>query len=375
MMVSKIWNKCFPELHSEYQVHRHNFYLCQWQRGTQVGILYLFYRWLTAITCLAVVVCSLLDIGHSSDEQFENHYAKWWIYLTNWGLLVCAIQAWFAAWIVTQGMMVRRDDFELVRRMNKSYFHNIYWVLYTVATVYSFIISLCYWCLVHNPEIHKVDTLNIMVHVFNSVIMLIDLAIVGHPIKLGHIYYTTVFGAIYALFTGIYYLAGGTDRLNRVAIYPLLDWTKPGKAVIVSICAVIFVAIVHFLCYTLYRLRVCLFKKLCVRHLNNHDIGELDDGLNSEYQHQQNLTKCPESAGNPGICSEAFVSNQISYEHQYQQLPQSHQQFERQYHTLSSQCQDNNNKDKIKFLTASVSEEQKHEEQFVNPNKILEYKM
>ena len=61
-------------------------------------------------------------------------------------------------------------------------------------------------------EIHKIDTLNIMVHVLNSIIMLIDLAIVGHPIKLSHVYFTTGIGLAYAIFTGIYFLAGGTDR-------------------------------------------------------------------------------------------------------------------------------------------------------------------
>lgn len=55
--------------------------------------------------------CSLLDIGRSDEPRFEHHYAKWWIYLTHWGLMACAIQAWLGAWIVTQGMMVDRDDF------------------------------------------------------------------------------------------------------------------------------------------------------------------------------------------------------------------------------------------------------------------------
>lgn len=64
----------------------------------------------------------------------------------------------------------------------------------------------------HFAEHHKIDALNIMVHVLNSIIMLIDLAIVGHPIKMSHAYFTTGIGLAYAIFTGIYFLAGGTDR-------------------------------------------------------------------------------------------------------------------------------------------------------------------
>lgn len=76
-----------------------------------MGILYLLYRWLAAIVFLAVLACSLLDIGRSDVVRYENHYAKWWIYLTHWALLICTIQAWLGAWIVTKGLMVDRDDF------------------------------------------------------------------------------------------------------------------------------------------------------------------------------------------------------------------------------------------------------------------------
>lgn len=41
----------------------------------------------------------------------EHHYAKWCIYLTNWGILACAIQAWLAAFIVTGGIMIVEEEF------------------------------------------------------------------------------------------------------------------------------------------------------------------------------------------------------------------------------------------------------------------------
>lgn len=51
----------------------------------------------------------MLDIGRT-EPHYENHYAKWWIYLTHWSLLACTLQAWLAAFIVTRGLMVDRDD-------------------------------------------------------------------------------------------------------------------------------------------------------------------------------------------------------------------------------------------------------------------------
>ncbi|XP_061399974.1 uncharacterized protein LOC133335679 [Musca vetustissima] len=340
MMVSKLWKGCFPDVTPEH-VHRHNFYLCQWQRNTQVRIIYLFYRWITAIICLAALVCSLLDIGRT-DEHFENHYAKWWIYLTHWGLLFCTVQAWLAAMIVTQGMMVEREDFELMRQAKKSKLHYLYWIIYTCATVYAFIITMCYWLLVHDPEVHKIDTLNIMVHVLNSVIMLIDLAIVGHPIKLSHVYFTTGIGLAYAIFTGIYFLAGGTDRKNEKAIYPMLDWRKPGKAIIVTVCAIIFVFVVHFLCFLLYRARVWLFTKLCIRSshhrrrdgdicegLNDDSCARLGGGSSADYSHQQQFptivhSEQPHRTHLSVATSAAATQPQPTTEHLYANAPSHH---------------------------------------------------
>lgn len=61
-------------------------------------------------------------------------------------------------------------------------------------------------------EINKVDAVNVMVHVFNSLIMLIDLTIVGHPIQLSHAYFTMGIGLAYSIFSAVYFLVGGTTR-------------------------------------------------------------------------------------------------------------------------------------------------------------------
>lgn len=61
-------------------------------------------------------------------------------------------------------------------------------------------------------ESDKLDAINLMVYIFDSVIMLIDLMIATHPIALSHTYYTMGIGGAYALFTAIYYMVGGTSR-------------------------------------------------------------------------------------------------------------------------------------------------------------------
>lgn len=200
------------------------------------------------------------------------------------------------------------------------------------------------------PEINKVDAVNLMVHVFNSVIMLIDLMIVGHPIKLTHAYWTMGIGLAYSIFSLVYFLSGGTtrwvqinwqryfeqihkillallnnrvlefsiqhaiymrvqlhslhwisksyfitfffssgfaflfsnNRKNTTAIYPLLDWSKPGKSIIVSAAGILCVLVIHFIVFIMYRCRVCIFNKVCVR--GHHDDDKLN-GVSSMMHH------------------------------------------------------------------------------------------
>jgi hypothetical protein len=77
--------------------------------------------------------------------------------------------------------------------------------------------------------------------------MMLDFLITGNDIKLFHVVYTVGFGSAYVIFSFIYYILGGTNRLLENKIYPFLDWEKPGKTLKVCCVGVICVAIVHFL--------------------------------------------------------------------------------------------------------------------------------
>lgn len=69
----------------------------------------------------------------------------------------------------------------------------------------------------------------------NSVLMFADIMLVGHPIKMEHAYFTAGLGLSYSIFSLAYFLAGGLNRKNTTEIYPLLDWNKPGKTIVVRI--------------------------------------------------------------------------------------------------------------------------------------------
>jgi hypothetical protein len=108
-MLTRLWSALTSGLKTEDLASLH---VCQWQTHKKVLLLYLLWRWICAIVCLAIIVCSSIDIGREkSGEKFDNHYEKWWIYLTNWTVLCCVVQAWLAALICTKALMDNNRDF------------------------------------------------------------------------------------------------------------------------------------------------------------------------------------------------------------------------------------------------------------------------
>jgi hypothetical protein len=115
-MLTRIWTGLTSGLKTEDLASLH---VCQWQTHKKVLLLYLLWRWICAIVCLAIVVCSSIDIGRDkSGEKFEYHYEKWWIYLTNWAVLAGVVQAWLAALICTKALMDNNRDFGKQKNKN-----------------------------------------------------------------------------------------------------------------------------------------------------------------------------------------------------------------------------------------------------------------
>lgn len=78
-------------------------------------------------------------------------------------------------------------------------------------------------------------------------------------------------------------------RTKEKSIYRLLDWRKPGKAIVVSLGCIFCVVIVHLLVYCLYRFRVCIFEKFCMRERTFHRYAVNDDQI--IIQNNQTLAK------------------------------------------------------------------------------------
>lgn len=109
---------------------------------------YWSYRWTKVRTSLCKMVDIFDTLGPNGlccsglvrcvDRNTRNDGRSRWF----WYLLLYNKLFIFINWLFFPGMQ---------RQVKKSIFHKAYWILYTIATVYSFIITICYWTVVHNP--------------------------------------------------------------------------------------------------------------------------------------------------------------------------------------------------------------------------------
>lgn len=261
----ELWKKQFTA--ERFSIKHHDpkvFILSQWQKDDTPSLVYLTYKWITTLFFIATWTLSIIDISHLNDPAVNR--AKWLIYLTNWGFTACTIQSVLCTAMLTICYLDARSrgsEASLTGENHKVLqLYKVYWTANIIATDIAFGITIIYWALIYDETKMSLDGMNIIVHVFNSLLMLIDLCIVAHPIRLMHFYCPMICGACYIVFSIIYYLAGGTNKDGSIAIYPILNWSKPGITVLICVLVTLFIIFLHILTYCIYKARKAIHRSL-----------------------------------------------------------------------------------------------------------------
>ncbi|KAJ4450548.1 hypothetical protein ANN_01975 [Periplaneta americana] len=123
--------------------------------------------------------------------------------------------------------------------------YKVYWLLHTLAVVIAFGITGSYFVVDYDPAVHTLSSLNLLMHAFNSVLMVLDLLVVDHPFRLFHFCWSLLFIVVYFVFTVVYHFSGGTGKHNMPFIYPALNWAKPAATVPIAILGTLSVFVSH----------------------------------------------------------------------------------------------------------------------------------
>ena len=238
----------------------------------QFQVLFLIYRWIFALYFLGWLIHSGVQTGGP----------KFFIFLTIWSLLMWVAYLLFAAASVTlrffQVHIVCRQKFEIDLALVDSdpaviekpkgccgaktdritWYQKIQWFLFNIGTESAFIVLLLYWSLLYRGGPISGATANS--DLTNGLIALVDVWLSGTPVQFLHFIYLQACGIMYAVFTGIYYVADGTNTRGDPYIYPVLNYgNNTALAVGLDIGVVLVLApAIHVLWYFMYAARFWL---------------------------------------------------------------------------------------------------------------------
>ncbi|KAJ8301965.1 hypothetical protein KUTeg_020952 [Tegillarca granosa] len=248
---------------------------------TQCGfrLPYVFWRIFWALYHFVwIIITGVYSWQWAGPEPEEQ--VKWFIYLTDWCYFMLTISTLIDAIVViyvnikqpeiVQGLYMYMFtcnrccfDFTTGESTRMTWYLKTDWVLLNVANCSAVSVALLYWGLVHNSA-EPMTAVNIETHALNAVYVILNLCVVRLPVRFYHLFHSVIYGAVYIVFSGIYYGAGGTNENGNPYIYSVIDWRKPGTAVLYSI-VVVFIAlpVVHMFLYCVYLLRILIHRKCC----------------------------------------------------------------------------------------------------------------
>ncbi|XP_067908194.1 protein rolling stone [Heterodontus francisci] len=140
----------------------------------------------------------------------------------------------------------------------------IQWALHNLTCVITFFVTIAFWSFEYMPGRVTLDSININMHVINSVLVLLELSMTAAPIHLAHFVHVLAYCLTFILFSVIYWAAGGTNLKGEAFIYRILNYGEnPGPAVgciIGSIC--VLMPLLQFLVWNLHFLKCHMYLKL-----------------------------------------------------------------------------------------------------------------
>ena len=258
-------------------------------------LIYLVYRWVMVVFFFVWLVQSGL--------YPLNGGVKYFIFLTNWAFmafnahLVCSAIVtsvdFFREFVCcrqqyidlgeTRSLVYERDLEAPTgccgRHYNRiSWYHMIQWAFFMTGVELAIAITILYWPLLYNPD-RAISGVNFNTHGSQGIIAAIDLLISGVPIRFYHFYFTQTFTAVYAVFTGIYHAAGGTNTFGRPYIYSILNYgDNPGFAIgLVLAVILVFLPIVHVVLHLVYVARYWLLYLIYGKRTSSTDRAVLEE--------------------------------------------------------------------------------------------------
>ncbi len=280
--------------------------------------VFMIYR---VLLFLYILVWLILHI-YTRRNEFGPH---WLIFITDLGYSLLTITMGLMAilcvvygivYYTRRAQLLRffpKKDFPLTRvykQDNIPWYVKIVWLMYTMSSATAILVFAGYYIFVYEPcdgdsgstdgmnvtsnggsgdmqetNCSVLDAETIHVHGVNVLVVLLDLFVSRMPYQFLHFCYATLFSFLYAIFSLIYFGAGGTNHLGRPYIYSSLDYgNSPGTAAGLAIVLVVVCIPLHLLLFLLAWLRDVIFTRIgcCFRDIKQSPFRESFDAQMDE---------------------------------------------------------------------------------------------
>jgi len=197
--------------------------LCRWQSSSRINGWFVLYRVLMAALFVSILVRN-------------DDWNKFFIFLTDLGYLGLMFHFVISAAVTIEQLFYQSRENDCFKA---TWLVKVSWVFYTMANLVPIIISIVFWVALFDPKI-GMTPYDFLLHGVNSIGVLVDLFLGARPLYFLHVYQSIIALVSYAIFTLIYWAAGGLGIEGEDWIYPIIKWDEPGNTMIVV--AVLFVA-------------------------------------------------------------------------------------------------------------------------------------
>lgn len=237
---------------------------------TKLKLWFLIYRYFLAFCWTIITILSATEsVAWKPFHQIE----KYLIYLTHWDLILGSIQAILGATLVTKRWTLQKNPNFNPDQMYLTKLDKTFWFLNVAVCSVAVTVTVIYWVALYNPNRDFLDPNNIFIHVCNTILILMDIAVSKVPFKLSNFWWSLTVVLAFLVFSGFYQLAGGTNYWQNPYIYNVLDWRKPLRVFQTSLSVVILIILTHSSVLGLLKLRNKVIEKYCIQNQIVTDIG------------------------------------------------------------------------------------------------------
>lgn len=182
---------------------------------------------------------------------------EFFVYYSHWSLFMLTI--YFAVATVICFWSRQRRPQEPVNTYKLPWFIQLQWIFFNVACSCNLLTSLIYYLVLlvnKNNNNNLASPINNVIHLFNSLLVFVEVFISSIPIRLRNMYQCLLFTLLYGCFLVVY------NKQTGEPVYRFLNWANQKEMFELCVCSIIMLAAAYVVLYTINVIKTKIIKTI-----------------------------------------------------------------------------------------------------------------